>query len=221
MGHLFPQHVKASLLNFFPAHPPWPWKHPIVFLQSLGLVFNSKDRAGLTRAQWFESQGQGYARLHSTKPQTIGYALQDSPVALLAWILEKLHDWTDNYPWSDDEILTWISIYYFSRAGPAASCRVYYEAVDEHTDADGLPINKAMFEYVPYVKLGLAYFPKEVVPMPHAWGRVLGPVVFESHHDQGGHFAAWENPEALASDLNKMFGKGGPAYGVVPGKNGY
>ena len=84
MGHLFPQHVKASLLNFFPSFPPWPWKHPIVFLQSLGLIFNSKEKAGLARAAWFENQGQGYARLQATKPQTIGYALQDSPVALLA-----------------------------------------------------------------------------------------------------------------------------------------
>ncbi|MCJ1297811.1 hypothetical protein MMC08_000599 [Hypocenomyce scalaris] len=143
------------------------------------------------------------------------------PIFILAWILEKLHDWTDEYPWTEDEILTWVSIYYFSKAGPAASVRLYYEATSEHTSPDGLTIDKAMFHYVPLVKLGLSYFPKEIIPMPLGWGRVLGPVVFESHHEYGGHFAAWENPQALATDIRTMFGKKGPAYGVVPGRDGY
>ncbi len=50
---------------------------------------------------------------------------------------------------------------------------------------------------------------------------MLGKVVFESEHESGGHFAAFEKPEAIAGDLRKMFGKGGPAYGVVTGKDGY
>ena len=50
---------------------------------------------------------------------------------------------------------------------------------------------------------------------------MLGKVVFESEHEKGGHFAAFERPEDLASDLRKMYGKGGPAHGVVQGKNGY
>lgn len=49
----------------------------------------------------------------------------------------------------------------------------------------------------------------------------MGNVVFESEHDSGGHFAAHENPEGLADDLRRMFGRGGPAYGVVPGRTGY
>ena len=55
----------------------------------------------------------------------------------------------------------------------------------------------------------------------HRWARTIGNVVFESEHESGGHFAAHEKPEALVSDLRKMFGKGGPAYGVVNGKDGY
>ena len=53
------------------------------------------------------------------------------------------------------------------------------------------------------------------------WAHMVGKVVFESEHDAGGHFAAVEQPEKLAGDLYKMFGKGGPAYGVVSGKDGY
>ena len=49
----------------------------------------------------------------------------------------------------------------------------------------------------------------------------MGPVVFENVHDKGGHFAAFENPEAMAGDLRKMFGEGGGAFGIVPGRSGY
>lgn len=78
-----------------------------------------------------------------------------------------------------------------------------------------------MREYIPHVKLGLAYFPKDLDIRPKSWGRILGPVVFESQHPDGGHFAAHERPEALVDDLNKMFGKGGGAYGVIKGREGY
>lgn len=91
-----------------------------------------------------------------TKPQTVGYALADSPVALLAWIYEKLHDWTDSYPWTDDEILTWISIYWFSQAGAAASLRIYFEAT--HTSAEAT--RERVQRYIERVKLGLCYAPK-------------------------------------------------------------
>lgn len=54
-----------------------------------------------------------------------------------------------------------------------------------------------------------------------SWARTIGNVVFEAEHDSGGHFAAFEKPNELAGDLRRMFGKGGPAFGVVSGKNGY
>lgn len=71
------------------------------------------------------------------------------------------------------------------------------------------------------MKLGLACFPRELVVVPKIWGRALGPVVYESEQDSGGHFAAWEKPEAIAKDLKSMFRKGGLVYGVVPGRDGY
>jgi hypothetical protein len=54
-----------------------------------------------------------------------------------------------------------------------------------------------------------------------SWTRALGNVVFDADHERGGHFAAYEKPEDLAGDLRKMFGRGGPALGVVSGKDGY
>ena len=67
----------------------------------------------------------------------------------------------------------------------------------------------------------VAFNPRELVVVPATWARTLGPVVYESHNESGGHFMAIEKPEWLARDLNAMFGKGGGAFGVVEGKNGY
>jgi hypothetical protein len=133
--------------------------------------------------------------LQGTKPQTLAYALQDSPVALLAWIYEKLHDWTDNYPWTDEEIFTWISIYQFSRAGPGAAHRIYYEV--RHTDdkdskARGEGIHGKRYtrddagNYVAHVKLGLTFNPMELSVIPKLWARTMGPVVYEAENDHGG-----------------------------------
>jgi len=141
--------------------------------------------------------------------------MTDSPVGLLAWIYEKLHDWTDSYAWTDDEVLTWVGIYYFSTAGPAATNNMYYDF--EHRDP---PVFAAQQVYVD-VPMGVVRFAKDLVLLPKLWTRTLGPIVFESEYESGGHFAAWERPDAIIKDLRTMFGKGGGAYGVVEGKNGY
>ena len=65
--------------------------------------YTPAEKAGLERTAWFRKEGMGYNNEHSTQPQTIGYSLADSPVGLLAWIYEKLVNWTDAYTWDDDE----------------------------------------------------------------------------------------------------------------------
>lgn len=92
--------------------------------------YTEREKAGLARgADWWAGEGRGYLAIQSTKPATIAYSHADSPVALLTWIYEKMHEWSDEYPWTDDEILTWVSLYYFSEAGPEASSYHYYEAL--------------------------------------------------------------------------------------------
>jgi len=208
--------VKAWHTNMPVAGPPSIWTHPVRFLGFLGslaLPWSERDKAGMARTMEARSKGMGYFKEQSTQPQTVGYSLADSPAGLLAWIYEKLVRWTDSYPWTDDEVLTWISIYWFSRAGPAASVRIYYEVTD-----GGGAITDGAWSSIP---LGLSYFPKEIAVVPKLWVRAIGNVVHESDHERGGHFAAFERPEDLAGDVRAMFAKGGPAYGVVPGKNGY
>ncbi|KAK4233150.1 Alpha/Beta hydrolase protein [Achaetomium macrosporum] len=213
MGLLYPQHCLASHLNFVRVHSPPSFRsNPLLYIQHSVSSYTKAEKAGLERTKWFMEQGFGYNLEQSTKPSTLGFALADSPVALLAWIYEKLHDWTDAYPWTDDEVLEWVSVYQFSTAGPAASVRIYYENM--HTNAD---FTKKIHGWVPDVKLGLSYFPKDLVVPPRTWGRALGPVVYEKVHPDGGHFAAHERPEELVRDLREMFAQKDVARGLISG----
>jgi hypothetical protein len=72
------------------------------------VVYTDQEKAGLERTEWFDKNGSGYIALQSTRPHTLAYALADSPAGLLAWIYEKLVDWSDSYPWTDDEGALWI-----------------------------------------------------------------------------------------------------------------
>lgn len=225
LGHLYPDRIMASHINMIRATAPTAETHPALTVQHALQPYTARDEQGFARSKWFAEEGTGYRYQQSTKPQTLGYALADSPVGLLAWILEKLHDWTDQYPWTDDEILTWISIYWHSTAGPAASLRIYYEA----THAPSNPVKDAMpfvnretaQKFIPTVPLGMAAFPKELNVVPRSWAHTLGPVVLYSEHEHGGHFATTEHPELIAEDLRKMLAKDGPVYGCVKGRDGY
>lgn len=208
IGYQYPSHCLASHLNFVRIRTaPSVTQHPLAALRHALIPYSSADKAGRERSAWFDKEGFGYNLEQSTKPSTIGFALADSPVALLAWILEKLHDWTDGYPWTDDEILTWVSVYQFSTAGPAANVRIYYECIHS-----GGELRLKETGYVPRVPIGLSCFPKDLVVPPKGWGVQLGPVVFERYHPDGGHFAAHERPQKLVDDLREMFGPGGGAH---------
>ncbi|XXH01560.1 hypothetical protein Hte_007920 [Hypoxylon texense] len=176
--------------------------------------FSSRiDKPGFGMKQYAETchklmQGLGYETYagqggdwQKQRPVTVGVALEDSPVALLAWVHEKLVAWTD------DEVCEWISLHWFSRAGPAASVVIYHEAFR------GELVSSASL-YTHGAIVGFSYFPKELFRTPSQWNKQIGDVVFEREHEHGGHFAAWEQPEAFASDLLEMFSQGGKARGA-------
>lgn len=210
LAYLYPQSCKATHTNWIFASPPAPTS------SAAQPSFTPRELAALARGQdWFAGDGRGYLAIQSTKPSTIGFSHADSPVALLAWIYEKLHSWSDAYPWTEDEILTWVLLYYFSTAGPEASSYHYYEALH------GKEITTAVVQGYIDVPLGLADFPVEIANAPKAWWGTLGPVVWSKTYEKGGHFAAWERPGDVAEGLAEMFGKGGGAFGVVRGRSGY
>ncbi len=212
MGVLYTKHVLASHLNFVLTLPPSPLKTPMLVFQYLTGGYTPSEKAGLERTQWFKKEGSGYSQIQTTKPHTLGFALVDSPVALFAWIYEKLRDWTDQYPWTDEEIITWVSIYYFSEAGADASLRFYYEMTHPKSNgSQGAHPNGPMPDFMRWntIPLGLSYFPKDVVLVPSSWGKTLGPVAFKKRHEEGGHFAAYEKPESLVEDVREMVKKAG------------
>ncbi|KAM0468248.1 hypothetical protein ACHAP7_011077 [Fusarium lateritium] len=191
IGLLYPTHCLASHVNFVSLT-----ENPST-LQSAPPNYTEEEQAGLRRTDWFQKEGLGYQTQQGTRPTTLAFALRDSPVALLAWIYEKLHDWTDSYSWEDDEVLTWVSIYQFSRAGPQASIYIYYES--EHAEQD--MFRKALRQYIPTVRLGVSLFPKDLKVPPDSWIKELGSVVYLNRQKKGGHFAAYERPEDLMQDL--------------------
>ncbi|KAH6662678.1 epoxide hydrolase [Plectosphaerella plurivora] len=209
MGNLYPEHCLASHWNYLYTPAPTLATNPLLYLRSF-LPNTAEDEMRAERSAWFVNEGVGYNKLQSTRPATLGYLLADSPVGVLAWIYEKLHDWTDSYPWTDDEVLMWVSVYVLSRDGPDVASRIYYEATHSQQTA-----HLARFEYNSQVKLGWSLFPRDLKLWPASHGHMLGPIVLQKRHPDGGHFAAWERPEVLVGDLREMFGEGGGAEDVA------
>ena len=104
-----------------------------------------------------------------------------------------------------------MSIYYFSTAGPDASANVYY-AMENRPDGKSAFEASAVWTDVP---LGTTRFANDSLLLPLLWNHGLGPIVYESKYDRGGHFAAWERPDAIINDLRTMFARKGPAYKFI------
>jgi pimeloyl-ACP methyl ester carboxylesterase len=210
---MYPESVKAVHVNLVALRYSNLLRSPLTLLKFLLWPWTAAERKGLISGRRYVSEGSGYYSIQSTRPLTVAYCLADSPVALLAWVSEKIREWSADQEksWTNDELLDWVSIYWFSTAGPGASVAVYYEA-----EAGIQNIGGSYWEWQP-APLGVTQFPGDFVGMPSAVIRLLGRVVFERWADYGGHFAAWEAPSQLINDLRTMFGKNGGAYGVVDG----
>jgi len=148
------------------------------------------DRLVLDRIEAFRKEGSGYLAIQNTRPQTIGYGLVDSPLLQLAWVAEKVHEWTD-LPVDRDQLLTTVSLYWFTRSGASAAHTLYDQA---HSSDWGGP---------PAVPQGFAVFGadatvRKLVPAP--------PGVHWSEFPRGKHFPAMEAPAELAGDLQAFFG---------------
>ena len=146
----------------------------------------------------------GYQRIQGTKPQSLGYGLNDSPTGLAAWIIEKFHGWSDLPQGADgylddyftkDELLTNISIYWFTET-ITSSTRIYYEN-------SKTPVAKPI-EYID-VPTGVALYPAEIFITPRSWVAAAYDLRHYSLMEQGGHFAALEQPASYLNELNTFF----------------
>ena len=221
MAQKYPQHVRAHHTNTAGPNEPTADSNPSLYAETQAHTLTEREKSDMARLSHFRQYGIGYFAIQSTKPQTISAALTDSPAGLLTWIYDALYTWSDheNCPWSDDDVITWISIYYFSTGGVAASVRIYYEEAVYGGENPFARLGEAgAYTDVP---IGIASFPYHFGDHPRLWNKGLGPVVHQSEWEKGGHFAAFENPTDLVADLRAMFGKGGGAAGVLGVISGY
>jgi pimeloyl-ACP methyl ester carboxylesterase len=148
------------------------------------------------RAAWIDQEG-GYSHVQSTKPDVLAPSLNDSPVGLAAWMVDKFRSWSDcdgdvERRFTRDEILTTVSLYWFTRSMPSA-IRLYWEGRKRPLKfAPGEKIN---------VPVGVAHFPREIPIPPRAYVERGYNVTRWAEMPSGGHFAALEEPEALANDI--------------------
>ena len=161
------------------------------------------EKLYLARFGWYQAKDNGYSTQQATRPQTIGYALTDSPVGQMCWIVEKFHGWTDcghqpggqsvgGHPeraLSKDAMLDTVSLYWFT-ASAASSARLYWHSFRSFAAGD---ID---------VPTGGSLFPNEIMRLSRRWAeKRYRNIVYWNEVDRGGHFAAWEQPALFAREV--------------------
>jgi pimeloyl-ACP methyl ester carboxylesterase len=164
-----------------------------------------RERAALGSLEHAAEWESGYSREHATRPQTIGYALVDSPVSLAAWIIEKFWAWTDNDGQLENvltrhELLDNLMLYWLPRTG-ASSARLYWESIRKVDEW----ISGTAKDTVS-VPIGCSIFPKEIQRPSRRWAekRFLD-IRYWNEPERGGHFAAFEQPELFVSEVRAFF----------------
>jgi pimeloyl-ACP methyl ester carboxylesterase len=169
-----------------------------------------EEKAAIAALATFRASGFGYFLEQATRPQTIGYALLDSPVALAAWMLDHdtdsyhkiSHAFVDGEPagnLTQDHILDNITLYWLTGTG-ASAARSYWESGRAQALAAG--------QAPPQVSLpvGFTTFPDEIFQAPRSWVEQGYPnVAYYNKAERGGHFAAWEEPELFSSEVRAAF----------------
>lgn len=162
-----------------------------------------REMEALKKGFEWQKTGTAYAMEHGTRPSTIGLTLSASPIAMLAWIGEKFLEWSDEDP-PLREILRSVSLYWLTDTLPRA-IHPYRQFVERATAPPGSMkgIHSSPDYYIskPY---GFSSFPKEISPTPKAWAEKSGNLVWHREHDHGGHFAALERPEDMATDIENF-----------------
>ncbi|MFF3965857.1 epoxide hydrolase family protein [Streptomyces griseorubiginosus] len=202
LGRAHPGRVVGVHLNLLPGAQATrePTEEELAALEP-----GERERTLESWRRWrdWSSEGTGYAVLNSTRPQTVGYALTDSPVGQLAWIVEKFQAWTDSAELPEeavdrDRLLTNVMLHWLT--GTAASAaRIYYERAHATGESAARPTAPST------APTALALFPAELqIPLRHKAERTEN-IVRWTELGRGGHFAAMEEPDLLVEDIRAFF----------------
>jgi pimeloyl-ACP methyl ester carboxylesterase len=166
--------------------------------QLASIELSEDDKSRLSKLDRFNRELSGYASIQSTRPQTLAYALTDSPAGQLAWIVEKFKDWTDSREVPEDavdrdQMLTNVMLYWLTGTANS-SARLYQEAAASwgRVEPSTAPT-------------GLAVFPHDISMPIRRLAEVNNNIVHWSELDHGGHFAAMEAPDLLVADVREFF----------------
>ncbi len=158
------------------------------------------EQSALAAMQFYQDHDSGYSKQQSTRPQTLGYGLADSPIGQAAWILEKFYQWMDcnGHPEnivSRDELLDNVMLYWIPDAA-ASSARIYWESFGG-TNADPVTI-----------PVGCSIFPKEIFKTSERWAKKrFSDLIHFNVLNEGGHFAAFEQPDVFVNEIRTCFNK--------------
>lgn len=168
-----------------------------------------REQAALARMGWYQEKDSGYSTQQKSRPQTLGYALADSPTGQMAWIVEKFHGWSDcghsdpgssmgGHPenvFSRDHMLDNVMIYWLNNAG-ASSARLYWHSFgDNGAESIKIPV-------------GATVAPYEIFGPSRRWAEQrMENIVYWNEPDKGGHFLAMERPELLVEEVRAAFGE--------------
>jgi epoxide hydrolase len=200
LGRTQPEQVIGVHLNLLPgAHAA---AEPTAQeLAPLDPAERERTLASWQRTQQWIRDRQGYADIQSTRPQTLAYALTDSPVGQLAWIAEKFKEWTDSHDRPEDAVdrdhlLTNVMLYWLTGTA-GSSARIYYERAHAHyrsapPEPSATPTALAVFRH------------DNFIPLRHI-AEQTNTIVRWTEYDRGGHFAAMEQPDLLVTNIREFF----------------
>jgi len=159
-----------------------------------------QEQAALAALAYYQEKDSGYSKQQSTRPQSVGYGLVDSPIGLAGWIYEKMWAWTDNQGAPEDvlthdEMLDNIMLYWLPGNG-ASSARLYWESFGVGAS---IPLE---------IPVGVSMFPKEIFRTSRRWAEAkMKNLIHWNELDRGGHFAAWEQPALYVGEVRTCFAK--------------
>jgi microsomal epoxide hydrolase len=191
LGFAYPQHLAGIHVNMVPVAPHPSEREPL----------SEAERAFLNESAAWQREESGYQWIQGTKPQTLAYGLNDSPVGLAAWITEKFYTWTDCHGdlesrVSKDDLLTNIMLYWVT--GTINSSFWLYYQMRHH------PWRLKRGERIS-VPTGVAWFPGEIMRPPKEWSERVCNLQRWTKMPAGGHFAALEEPQAMAEDIRAFY----------------
>ncbi|EJD35289.1 alpha/beta-hydrolase [Auricularia subglabra TFB-10046 SS5] len=163
-------------------------------------LFTPAEQRGISRALTYTRTGNGYFHLQATKPLTIGYALADSPIGLLAYIGDKFYDWSDPTTLDTADLIETVALYYLTRCFHT-SVLIYHMSREVTIDQ---VMHPGRWVAAAGTAIGYSSYPYEIGAAPRMLVRDMGRLVMYKEHPHGGHFAALDNPKAFVEDLREL-----------------